>query len=316
MHDQAQITVPVPPHLDEVDSHYVYLLVSTECPAFKLGFTRALPVRLGALRSGHGEFDAEGSFVVRVGSRRTARELEASLKAYYNDEAWRASAPTPVPLRACSDVGGHTEWYTVRAFTPMLATLLDLLQKSRLASSVIGSSQSGLSPRGMSLAEALRQPATITAENVCFDMPKLQSRMCDDQCWLDYSEANFAFVRAWVEARWDRIVSITPRLPQSSRNFRRTLRFSGAVKNPDEQQPESKQASAAEWYEPCAHASVWLRGRANFMCRNYFYREQTPAIRGGFAVGFKIGPFFESAPERFMPPTDLPQRIRHWVTNL
>ena len=316
MHDRAHITSSVPPNSKEVDSHYVYLLVSTECPAFKVGFTRALSVRLSALRAGHGEFDQEGSFIVRVGSRRTARDIEASLKAHYKDALWRATAPTPVPRRACSDVGGHTEWYALRAFTPMLATLLDLIHKIRSANSVVGRSMSCLSAKGMSLAEALRQPATIATEDGYLVVPEFQSRLCDDQSWLNYSEANFTFVRAWVETRWDRLMSITPRLPPTKQNLRRTLRFSDATETANDQQPDSEQTSGAEWYELCTHANVWLRGRSNFIGRNYFYREETLPIAGSFTVGFRLGPFFEFAPERFLPHTDLPRRIRQWVATL
>ena len=88
------------------------------------------------------------------------------------------------------------------------------------------------------------------------------------------------------------------------------------MKTANEQHSDSGQVPGAEWYELCAHASVWLCGRANFIGRTYFYREDTSPIAGSFTVGFKLGPFFNAAPERFLPHTDLPQRIRHWVANL
>ena len=317
MHNQAKISASVPPHSKEAATYYVYLLVSSECPAFKLGFTRSLPLRLSSLRSRHGEFHKEGSFVLRVGSKRTAREIEASLKAHFADAMWRATAPTPSPLRGCSDVGGHTEWYAIRAFVPMLATLMSLLQKSRVASSSSGNPLCGRAPGGMSLAQALREPATIiTPDDSFIEMPKPQSKVCDAGSWLDYSEANFAFVRAWVEARRDRLVSITPPVPKSSTDFRRTLVFRAVGNNACERQTDSATAAKAEWFDLCAHASVWLRARANFMCRSYFYHEYTPPDSGKLAIGFRFSPFFRSAPERFTPHTDLPRRICQWAANL
>ena len=147
------------------NSHYVYLLVSKKCSGFKLGFIRAWTFHFRALRRGYDEFDEEGSFIVQVSSRRSARELEEALRAHYKDAVWRVTAPTPVSLGECSDVGEYTEWYAIRAFAPMLATLVGLLHKSRLARrSIVSNSLSGPSPRGMSLAEALsqtgRQPQT------------------------------------------------------------------------------------------------------------------------------------------------------------
>ena len=317
MHDQTQIPGSVPPLPNDAASHYVYLLVSSHKPAFKLGFTRSLALRLGSLRSGHGEFSQDGSFVLRVGSRRTAREIEASLKAHFADAMWRATAPTPSPLRGCSDVGGHTEWYAIRAFVPMLATLVSLLQKSRVASSGNGSPLCGRAPGGMSLAQALREPASIiTPDDSFIEMPKHQSKVCDAGSWLDYSEANFAFVRAWVEARRDRLVSITPPMPKSRSDFRRTLVFRAVGNNACERQTDSATATKAEWFDLCAHASVWLRARANFMCRSYFYCEYTLPDSGKFAVGFRFTPFFQSSPERFTPHTDLPRRICQWAATL
>ena len=192
---------------------YVYLLVSYRCPAvFKLGITGALSTRLVSLRANHGEFDAAGSFVLQVPSRQFARELEADLQARFAATHWRAVAPRSATCCSDGDLGGYTEWYAACAFAPMLAALLDLLQRSR------ASAPGALPSVGMSLAEALRQPGEVPNNDA--DPAAIQPSPMhrENAGWLAYSETI-----SWLFSRGGRNTStgLCPSAPLSWTGTRR-----------------------------------------------------------------------------------------------
>ena len=312
---------------DQSSEYYVYLLVSEHACVFKLGHTRRLAERVKVLRGQHGAFLAADSYLIKVASKRLARWIETQLKTYFNNPEWRAKAPCPYPKRPFNDVGGKHEWYHLFVFTSMQATLLSLLQRDWHPQHPLYDPGAPFAlPSGMNLGEALGQAAGPTAPSV---QPQLQTTADETTrrptakeatAWLEYSEANFRQVQAWVRQYWIWEVSLSPVVVGPDGLRRRTLCFSQLSRDmhPPELGPDpAPQVPPRGWHELCAFTHLRLRTREGELVERR-YCEPVPASASGgtLAVTFVLDGLFGLKPTPFDPPTDLPQRIWRWLIQL
>ena len=325
-------TVPEQPPLsrrqrDQSSEYYVYLLVSEHACVFKLGYTRRLAERVKVLRGHHGAFLAADSYLVKVPSKRLAHWIETQLKMYFNDPEWRAKAPCPYPERPFNDVGGKHEWYHLYVFPSMQATLLSLLQRDwHPQHPLYDRGAPFVLPSGMNLGEALGQAAGPTASSVqpplqtATDEPTQRCTAEEAAAWLEYSEANFRQVQAWVRQYWIWEVSLSPVVVGPDGLRRRTLCFTRLSRDmhPPELGPDpAPQVPPRSWHELCASAHLRLRTREGEVVERR-YCEPVPASASGgtLAVTFVLDGLFGLKPNPFDPPTDLPQRIWRWLIQL
>ncbi|HEU4653122.1 MAG TPA: GIY-YIG nuclease family protein [Steroidobacteraceae bacterium] len=100
----------------ESGSWFVYLLLLTDCTAFKVGFTCNPLQRVYAFHHRYFEaFDLDQSLLIDVYTCEAARELETELKRLLAPN--RVAAPSWVAVEA----GGITEWFSAVFFSDALA---------------------------------------------------------------------------------------------------------------------------------------------------------------------------------------------------
>jgi hypothetical protein len=107
-----------PLELSDDDRWFVYLLASTDCSAFKAGFTCNPLQRLYSFSHRYYEhFDLPASCLLQVETNSNARTLEGEIKQAF--AAHRIECPSWVSPQA----GGETEWFSAIYFADAQARL-------------------------------------------------------------------------------------------------------------------------------------------------------------------------------------------------
>ena len=282
----------------------VYLLVSREEPeVFKLGITGDLPTRVASLASSFGACEPAASALVRTRHLRAALRLERLLQTAFDAARWRTVGPRPGGRGERGN--GYTEWYRREALEEMLRLVADLIVRDakvdverfaieRDLSTFLRRSAHEGSDR---TAGAGRSRGRARAE-------------ADGRARWEQGEVAFQRLQEFVEGRRDRLLSAGLPTIDAQGCLRRTLTFQAQP----EVETQAQSPGADEWdalFSLCrlAYRTHREHGGINYLqhCR-YLAADRVE-------LEFALAPLFNSPPETFFPPSDLPRRLWAWFSD-
>lgn len=281
----------------------VYLLVSAANPTTcKLGFTSHLAARLDSLRQSNGKFDLDRSVVVTAKSRRAALALETVLKTAFIAPHWRAGSKSPeIKPANFRHHNGSSEWYDMRAFQPMVAFVGEMIARDKAC----GLDRFHLVSGGGRLAawyEGLRQGQGRGRKSQHSSEAEAMNR-------LTRSEANFAWVQAWIEARRERLIEVHTTISADGRTTKRTFVFRASSEDDFSGRYDLDQ----ERDELASHCWVFYRRGTVRGAISYFDREQWWEETSHYVVEFAMTPRFDELAGHNPLFADLVSRLRAWL---